>query len=347
MNKQIKVLIVEDSPLASQLLSFIINADPEMEVIGAVSSGEEALESIKAIRPTVITMDIVLPGMDGFETTQKILQTSSIPISIIIVSSNFQHDDIKLSFKAIAAGAIDIIEKPAGPRDPEFKTMAEALLKSIRNSVNLNLNPSEPGPALDAAMFTELNLSARIQAVAIGASLGGPKALFAILSSLPAQFPAPIFLVQHISSGFTEGFVNWLNQTTELTVKIAEHQEIAQSGTVYVAPDKCHLEAGPDQTIFLNTAPPKGGLCPSVTHLFQSMAAHYGLNGLGIILTGMGKDGAEGLLAMKKNGAITVAQDEQSSLVFGMPKEAIALGAVDYILSLQQISELLKSIKKR
>lgn len=343
----IKVLVVEDSPLASKLLTFIINSDPQLEVIGIASSGEEAIELLKVMHPDVITMDIVLPGINGFETTEKILHTDHRAIPIIIVSANYRHEDIDKSFKAVVAGAIDILEKPAGPRDPNYAIMADKLLQAIKNAHAINLMCESIQPnEVEVPNFNELHLASKIRAIAMGASLGGPKALNAIFSKLPAKFPIPILLVQHISAGFTKGFVDWLGQNSALTIKIAEHEEELKPATVYVAPDQSHMEAGPNGTLLLNTAAPIGGLRPSISILFRSMAVQYGSKGMGILLTGMGRDGAEDLLLMKRSGAVTIAQDQRSCLVFGMPKEAIKLNAAVYVLSLNHIIQLFLSLSE-
>lgn len=351
MSESIKILIVEDSPLASKLLEFILQRDPQLKVIGSVTSGEEALAFLRTKRPDVITMDIVLPGMDGFEATKRIQHSVSPPIPIVIVSANYQPEDIEKSFKAIVAGAVDIIEKPVGPRDLRFPVMAATLIQAIKNADSImqlrrQVLPSLQTNKLEISDFDAIPLS-KFRAVAMGASLGGPKAVNSILSKLPAHFPAPIFLVQHISPGFAQGYAHWLGESSSLKIKIAEHREIAEPGIVYVASDQCHLEVGPDHTIGLSTAPPEGGLRPSVSRLFRSMAEQYGNEGIGIILTGMGSDGAEDLLKMKQCGALTIAQDQNSCLVFGMPREAIALGAVEYVLSLQQIIDLLCAMAER
>ena len=343
----IKVLIVEDSPIAAKLLSYIIQSDQQLQVIGTVKTGEDALEFIKKTPPDVITMDIVLPGMDGFETTHLIMK--SFPIPIIIVSANYQKDDIDKSFKAITAGALDILEKPVGPRDPDYQRMADALLQAIKNAAQINFQPKlflKPQASLlkRIGQKEKITPSTCTQAVAIGASLGGPKALQFIISQLRSDFPAPILLVQHIAAGYTKGLVDWLQKDSALTVKLAEHQEIAKPGWIYVAPEDVHLEAGPDAMLILSNAPPEGGLRPSIGHLFKSMAVNYGSKALGVILTGMGRDGAKELLLMKQKGAVTIAQDQESSLIFGMPREAIALEAVQYVLSLQEISNYLNAM---
>jgi two-component system chemotaxis response regulator CheB len=345
----IKVLIVDDSPLATELLTRIIHSDPDLKVIGCVDSGERALNFIKWEIPDVITMDIVMPKMDGFETTRRIMQTTPIPI--VIISACFKGEDVQKSFEAIDAGALDILEKPPGPQDPDFDTLAKRILKSIKTVAGTKLiarHYSQPHslskPKLpDSEAASSLS---QIEAIAIGSSLGGPHALRTIFKELPAQFRLPIFVVQHISPGFAPGFTEWLGEHTPLHVKLAQKQEIAQSGCIYIAPDHHHLEIHRGHLICLATTPPERGLRPAVGHLFRSMAKTYGAHGMGIILTGMGRDGVEDLLLMKQSGALTVAQDKESSLLFGMPKEAIAIGAAQRILSLQQIAELLKLINK-
>ncbi len=345
----IKVLIVEDSPISAKLLEFIINSDPHLKVIGCVDSGEQALHFIKIEKPDVITMDIVLPKMDGFETTRRIMEMSPLPI--IIVSANYRKEDIDKSFKAISVGAVDILEKPVGPRDPIFRAMADVLVQTIKNAAKIKLSPKRSplsSPALPSTVKPMPKeaylLPTDIKAIAIGASLGGPKALNTIFSQLPPNFHIPILVVQHISTGFTKGLAEWLNQNSPLTVKLAENQESIEPGCVYIAPDHYHLEVSRYRTIYLNNAPADEGLRPSVGKLFRSVAEIYRSKSLGILLTGMGHDGARDLLLMKNCGAPTIAQDQESSLVFGMPKAAISLGAAKHVLSLEQIITCLRSL---
>lgn len=349
VSQPIKVLVVEDSPTAAELLIFIINSDPALKVIGWVDNGERALNFIKWEVPDVITMDIVMPKMDGFETTRRIMQTTPIPI--IIVSANFTREDVNKSFQAITAGALDILEKPGGPDDPNFAILAKAILTAIKTVAGAKLitrrftTKISPTPTLTST-HSSPTISQPIEAIAIGASLGGPQALNTIFSQLPAPFPVPIFVVQHISCGFAQGFADWLKDTTSLKIKIPRHQELAMPNHIYIAPDNNHLEIHPDNKIHLVHEPANKELCPSVSHLFRSMAKTYGSRGMGIILTGMGRDGVEELLLMRQAGAVTIAQDQESSLMFGMPKEAIAIGAAKHVLSLQEITHLLKRMAK-
>ena len=337
----IKILIVEDSPTTAELLIHIIQSDPLLKVIGCVNSGKKALDFIISNLPDVVIIDMTARPFNGFETTRQIMQTHPIPI--IIFSSGFKKEDVNQSFQALNAGALDILAKPNGLQDPNFPTIASALItlvKTVSGMALVKRHYSSVQANLES--IQEIKPPAKIEAVAIGSSLGGPKALYRIFSELPPNFPIPIFVVQHIFAGFTQGFVEWLQGSTSLKIKIAQDYETPVAGTIYIAPDHRHLEINQDYQIKLSDAPSNKGLRPSVSHLFRSMAKVYGPHAIGIILTGMGKDGADTLLAMKEAGAWTIAQDQQSCLVFGMPKEAIAIHAVQQVLPLNQIAHHLK-----
>lgn len=345
----IKVLIVEDSPVASDLLSYIINSDPALQVMAQVESGEKALEYLKTHSPDVITMDIIMPKMNGFETTRRIMQVKPTPI--VIISATFNKEDVNLSFKAIETGALSILEKPKGFYDPDYKRIAKEIVSSIKTVAGIKLITRHYStrevelPVRSASLFTTSGetkpSSTKIEAVGIGASLGGPQALRTIFSELPNSFPVPIYLVQHISTGFIQGFVDWLNEISQLNIKVAKNYEEGLPGYVYVAPDNYHMEVVKPNVIKLVQGDSTDSLKPSVAHLFSSMAKTFGSHSIGVILTGMGHDGAEQLLEMKEQGAITIAQDQESSLIFGMPKEAILLGAATRVTPLSQIAEML------
>lgn len=347
MNKtKIRVMIVDDSQVARDLLTFIINSSPILEVAGYAIDGLDALKQIKTLKPDVITMDIEMPKMNGYETTQKIMETSPIPI--IIVTASYHAEEVEKSFKAIQAGALAIMEKPRGPSDPNYGEIAKEIqetimivseLKLIRRRdpcKNMTIKPKNK-------QIEEETKKGMIQAVGIGASLGGPQAIAKILEDLPGDFPVPLFIVQHISMGFIDGLVNWLRSVTKLNITVAKDMEIAKPGTVYLAPETADMEISPGNVIHLKKAAPSS-VHPSAAPMFASMAKTYGHYCVGVILTGMGKDGAAELLQMKNCGAITIAQDEESCVVFGMPKEAIALGGVKYILPLGEIASFLKQI---
>lgn len=353
MDKTISVLIVDDSKVARELLKHIIESDPIFEVIGMVNSGEEALRFLEKETPSVITMDIFMPNLDGFEVTRHIMETKPIPIVIISGSYNAKNDQIK-SFNAIEAGALSILEKPVGVDDHNFEVKALEIRDTLKkvSEIKLIKRRFKPKPESIQKSKTYLveeplpeKMYERFEAVAIGASLGGPPAISQILSKLPFDFPIPIFIVQHIAAGFTEGLVNWLQNHSYLQIKLAHHNEKAEGGKVYIAPDHCQMEIKKGGIISLDERQDnKMILQPSVSRLFKSMAEVYGSKGIGILLTGMGKDGAKELLEMSNKGAFTIAQDEATCVMFGMPKEAIALNAAKQILSLDQIVNCLQKL---
>lgn len=349
MVNQIKVLIVEDSPISAELLSYIINSDPALKVIGIVQNGHQAIEFIKVQVPDVITMDIVMPKMGGFEATRQIMQTHPIPI--IIISGAYTKEDVNKSFEAIKVGALEVIEKPKGLGDPNFDTVSKNIRKTIKMVAGAKLiTRKEPKQTFKAIKNTlsdkshnKLIWKEKVKAVGIGASLGGPQALSLILSNLPESFPVPIFIVQHISAGFTAGLIDWLRYYSKLEVRLAKHNEKALPGKVYVAPDHFHLEITPDLTMKLLNEPSEGGLKPSVGRLFRSMAKSFGRNCIGVILTGMGRDGVDDLLYMKQLGAMTIAQSKEDCIMFGMPGEAIAIDAALEVLPLDKIAATLEN----
>lgn len=346
----IKVLIVDDSMVASELLAYIINSDPDLKVIGCVENGEKALEFIRHNKPDVITMDIIMPKMDGFEATRRIMATTPIPI--IIVSSIYKKENVEKSFQAMEAGAIEILEKPRGFQDPYYQDLATSLVKTIKIVAGTKLvtrkfvtsGEKSVHEATPRTNHQDSSWTGKAEVVAIGSSLGGPQALNTIFSGLSSSFPVPILVVQHISSGFTQGFVDWLSESCSLEISLAKNKEIALPGHVYVAPDNVHLEIDKKNVMHLVDAPPEAGLRPAASRLFRSVANVFGSNGIGIILTGMGRDGVEDLLLLKQKGGMTIAQSQESCLMYGMPKEAIAIGAARQVVHLDQIANTLKKL---
>ncbi len=347
---KITLLIVDDSEVSCQLLTYILKQEPIFNLIGCVSNGQQALEFVKKVVPDVIIMDIHMPKMDGFEATREIMRRHPIPI--IISSAYYQLGDVNKSFQAIEAGALAILQKPKSITDPDFKKIAEGYIQTVKTVAEVKLitrtlssnylkaSSASVNPLTHSLTDPELSHSST-EIIAIGASLGGPQALQLILAALPPDFSLPIFIVQHIAIGFTEGFVEWLKNSTKLTLKIGEDNEKIQKGFIYVAPSNRHLEVAKGRLIKISDASPDKGLRPSVAHLFQSVADVYGAKGTGIILTGMGSDGAAELLAMKKRGAITVAQSEKNCVLFGMPREAIQMGAACHVIDLDKIASFM------
>lgn len=347
MTNPIQVLIVESDPATAENLSQIIASDPNLKVMSWISTGKSAFAFIQSRKPDVVVIDTHLSDMDGFEATHQIMQ--NLPMPIIIVSGSFNRNDIDKSFKAIEVGAIEIIEKPPDPDSIHFKSLADSLIASIKKAAIIQLKTrrhfSEQAAQLqEQKERKQLLLSNTVKVIVIGASLGGPTALKEIFSRLPANFPIPIFVVLHIAAGFHKGFVDWIQSASSLHIKLAEEGEYPQPGFVYIAPEQRHLEININQKIHLNDDPPEDGLRPSVGRLFRSTAKAYGKHAIGILLTGMGHDGAADLLLMKENGSLTIAQNKESCFIFGMPKEAVSIGAAQLVLSLDEIIELLSHL---
>jgi two-component system chemotaxis response regulator CheB len=343
----IRVLIVEDSPVVQQFLEHVLSSDPAVEVIGIARDGEEAIEMAKQRIPHVITMDINMPRMNGFEATRKIME--SCPTPIIVVSASWDAREVETSFRAMEAGAVAILAKPRGGDHPELEPEARELIQTVKLMSEVKVVKRwmrKETAAVDARApkIKAEKTHSGIEAVAIGASTGGPVPIQTILSAFPTQFPAPVFVVQHIASGFVSGFAEWLSGSSRLQVKVAVDGEHIDAGHVYVAPDEFHMGVRNDRRIALNREEPENGLRPSVSHLFRSVAHVYGGNSVGILLSGMGKDGAEELKLMRDRGAITFAQDEGTSVVYGMPGEAVKLGAAQYSLPPESIAATLANM---
>lgn len=343
----IRVLIVEDSPLMAKMIAAILSTDPGILVAGIAKSGEEAVRFTPQLKPDVITMDIHLPGMDGLEATKQIMAYSPTPI-LILSSSVLRAKSEKVVFEAMTYGAMDILDKQIFEGDEIDETAKASLIDRIHllSHVSVISHPlarfesrKKQVPALPGVREEE----AQGKVVGIAASTGGPQALMGIFKALPKDFPVPIVVVLHISPGFIEGFVEWLDQNSNLHAKVAENDEVLKPGTVYMAPTERQMRVNQSGKIELRNAPPVGGHCPSGTVLLESLALSFGREGLGIVLTGMGRDGAEGLKSVRRAKGHTIAQDEKSSMIFGMPKAAIELDAADEIVPLNEIADRIMS----
>jgi two-component system chemotaxis response regulator CheB len=341
----LRVLVAEDSPTARALLVEILSSDPEIEVIGAVSSGAEAIEMTQRLRPDLVTVDVQMPGVDGLQATREIMAT--VPTPIIIVSSTAPHDSA-LSLTAIEAGALMVVAKPEGPLAEGFAQQRDYLLRMVRAMADVRVvrrwRPqfSPAGPAtLERTPVAEPRL------VAVAASTGGPAALRQILRELPSDYAVPIAIVQHIAHGFAAGLVDWLNSGGGPHVELARSGERLRPGRAYVAPDDRHLGVTHSLIMRLSDAPPVGHFRPSATYLFRSAAA-LGAGVTAVVLTGMGDDGVAGLSDLHRAGGRVIGQDEASSVIYGMAQEALRAGLVDEILPLGRISgRLLELTRER
>lgn len=352
-----KVLLVDDSPVALKILQRLIDSSSDVQVIATASNGQEALELIPKVKPNVICTDFHMKGMDGLALTQQVM--TKYPIPILIISNSVQADDESNIFKLLQAGAIDVFPKPVTGQSSDYERIKTQLItkikvlsgvsvftkslaqvsasQSLKTDIKTNSSSVSINPTVD-------NNLPPIKVITIGASTGGPKALHQIIAPLPKNFPVPIICTQHISPGFLEGLIRWLGTESQLKIKIAQAGEYPLPGTIYFAPDNCHLVLNSrGQFAHLNSGSVDGH-CPSVTVMFESVAKFYGRETVGILLTGMGKDGAAGMNAIAQAGGVTIAQDEKSCVVFGMPKEAIALGIVNYVLPPQEIVSFLNQL---
>lgn len=344
----IDVLIVDDSAVLRQYLAYLLGTDPDIRVVGQVCSGEEALKFVARRRPDVITMDMAMPGMDGFVTTRQIMETTPVPI--VIVSASWLPGEVEKTFKALEAGAVSVLAKPKGPSHPETAQSTREFIQTIKLMAKVPVvrrwsKVREPRAPL---LTTETPVGAArltgIRMVAIGASTGGPPVLQTLLTCLPVPFPVPMLVVQHIAAGFTQGMVDWLQQTTKFTVVVARHGIEPEPGSVYFAPDGSHLGLAVNGTLVLSKSPPDNGLRPSVAHLFTAVADVYGQKAAAVLLTGMGQDGAKELKRLHTQGAVTIVQDKESAVVFGMPGEAVKLGAATYVLPPEEIAKTLQRL---
>lgn len=343
----IKVMVVEDSPVVREFLVYILRADPEIRVVGTANDGEQALEAVARARPDVITMDIHMPKMDGLEATRRIMETHPAPI--VIVSGSADPHEVATTFDAMEAGALAIVRRPTGIGHPDHDASSAELVQTVKLMSEVKVvrrwprvrreapAPRPPAGRAEAA-------AAKVKVVAIGASTGGPPVLHTILAALPKDFPVPVLIVQHMASGFVRGFVEWLAQTSSLPVHLATHGETMLPGHVYVAPDEFQMKVDHGGRVVLAREAAENGLRPSVSCLFRSLAEVFGGAAVAGLLTGMGRDGAEELKLLRDRGAVTFAQDKDSSVVHGMPGEAIRLEAAMYVLPPDKIAAALTSL---
>lgn len=339
----IRVLVADDSATAREYLVYLLGEDPALRVVATARDGVEAVAEAERLKPDVIVMDVHMPRMDGFEATRQIM--GRVPAPIVMVSASTSREEVAMTFEALQAGALTVVDKPGGPDHPRHAESARRLVETVKLMAEVKVvrrwpkreRPLPPSPP-------SVRPDRKIHLIAIGASTGGPQVISEILARLAGDVAAPILVVQHIAPGFTAGLVEWLGQATRLAVKLAEPGESARPATVYFAPDGSQIGITKDGRVRLTKELTEDGFCPSASYLFQSVAEAYGPSALGILLTGMGRDGAAGLKKLRAAGGMTIAQDKESSVIFGMPAEAIRLGAAEYVLSPVQISEMIRSL---
>lgn len=342
---RIRVMIVEDSAVTRELLKHIIGSDSRLEVVAAVESAEEALQQLQRIAPDVISMDIRLPGMNGLEATKTIM--TERPTPIVVIAGSVASDELNISINALRAGALAVVEKPVGLTHHDYNVIAARIctqlvimsqVKVVRQNQNrafLSNRAMLKVPADKTNLFQAVPSSAKM--LGIVASTGGPNAVVRVLNGLGPRFPLPILLIQHITPSFLDGFVSWLGSTSPFKTSVARQNEVPLPGNVYVGPADRHLRIEAGQ-LKLDASEPVSFQRPSGTVLFESMARSLGAHAMGMLLTGMGDDGARGLLAIRQAGGYTFAEDQSTAVVFGMPAEAQRLNAVCEQLPLHQIA---------
>ncbi len=341
----IRVMIVDDSAFMCRVLESIIDADPQMEVVAQAHDGREAVAILPSLRPDVVSMDINMPHMDGLQATEVIM--SSNPVPIVIVSSE-SREGAAPTLRALELGAVDFVAKPTSGVDLDMETIREELVRKLKMAAKVRVVRTavrakdtkltgEFAPAPRAITPTNGNGQARFPIVVMAASTGGPQTLMTLVPRFPRDFPGAILLVQHMPGTFTSQFTTQLAEVAAIKVKEAEAGEILQPRTVYVCPGTHHLRVSPNGRVLLEEGPRVNGYRPCADLALETAGSFAGAMSIGVILTGMGSDGAHGAEAVKAAGGHVIAQDEATSVIFGMPSEAIKTGAVAQVLPLHSI----------
>jgi two-component system chemotaxis response regulator CheB len=366
---KLRVLVVEDSATVRAYLCSVLSSEPDIEVVAAVEDGQRAVEVCSTLRPDVVTLDMILPTMTGVAATEQIM--AFCPTPILIVSSSFNRGELFKTYDALAAGAVDVLEKPSGDAEDDawnrrflaavrmvarirVITHPRARLHNLHNGRPVDARPEPSTAATNASKSKPLRAASslaptslrHIDTVAIGASTGGPGAIVEVLTALPATFKPAILLVLHIGEPFGRSFAEWLATQIGRPVAYAVQGQAVSSlaGRVCMAPPDHHLRVVHGST-HLDQSPERHSCRPSIDVLFESLAVAHGDRVAACLLTGMGRDGAAGLLALRRSGALTIAQDEASSVVYGMPREAALLGAAERILPLREIGPSLGALE--
>lgn len=377
MSDRIRVVIVDDSALVCRLLTKILERDSAIQVVGTAHNGHDAIRMVSELRPNVVTMDVQMPGMDGLETTEHLM--AFCPTPILVISATLHSREVDVTFKMLGAGALEVVEKPSGSDITALERAGNDLIRRIKvlsrvkvvthlrgrrrsgtqqehpkaQTATLGLSPHPvyvppPVQPLIRPITQSQNTDRRrpMPLIVIGASTGGPRVVHRILSDLPADLPAALVIVQHIAEGFSDGMAEWLGASCKLHVSIAKEGHIPQVGEVLTVPDQHNLIFNADGRIRLTRSPILLQQ-PSVDITMQSVADIFDQYAIGVLLTGMGRDGAHGLLAIRRHRGYTIAQDEASCAIYGMPRAAVQLGAAQECLTPAQIGPRLVTLARR
>ncbi len=335
----VKVLVSDDSPTVCLMLTRMLEADPGIVVIGTAANGRDAIDKISRLKPDLVTMDVNMPVMDGIEAIEYIM--AYCPLPVIVISSVVDAEFTTNAARALGAGAVDVLSKPTPDSLEDFEDIAEELREKIKLLSRVRVITHPRARLLDDEREQKARTNAGRELVAIASSTGGPQALKHIVSSLPEDFNACILIVQHIAVGFTDGLIEWLGFGSKIKVVKGRDGMALNPGEVVIAPDGLHMMVTNNNRIRLQDRYVPGPHMPSADVLLESVAEVGGKKSMGIILTGMGHDGAAGIKAIHDKGGLTIAQDEETSVVYGMAKEAVKLGAVDKIAPLTDISRMI------
>lgn len=343
----IRVLVVDDSAFMRKLITEIINGDPELKVAGYARNGRDALNKLAKLEVDVVTLDVEMPVMDGLETLQQIMENNPLPV--IMLSSRTRQGS-ETTMQALALGAVDFISKPSGPVSLDLDAIATEITDKVRLAASARLSiPDAKRRTLITKpprlpVFSNPPAGAAEKLVIIGSSTGGPKALEGVLASIPANLPAGIVIVQHMPKEFTKSFADRLNSLFPFPVKEASDRDLVENGKVLVAPGDYHLTISSDRRVKLNQDERVMFLRPAIDVTMEGLPAVYGKKVIGVILTGMGRDGAKGMAEIKKAGGITIAQDKGTSTIYSMPRVVAEEGNADYILPLDQIGRVITEL---
>jgi two-component system chemotaxis response regulator CheB len=347
MSDKIRVLVVDDSALMRLMISDILNSDKEIEVVATARDGEDGIIKVTELNPDVVTLDVEMPHLDGLHALGYIM--SEIPTPVVMVSA-YTQKGAEATLRALEYGAVDFVSKPSGPISRDIRTVGDELIAKVKTAATVDLDKLK---FIQPKKVSENYIKPRsqkdvqgVKVVAIGASTGGPRALGQMLPQLDPDIPAGILIVQHMPKGFTKAFAGRLDRESRIEVKEAEGGDRIEQGKALIAPGDYHMivkrkifgkkTAG---VISLNQEPPVYGLRPTVDAMMLSMAKVYGNRAVGVILTGMGSDGAKGMKAIKKNKGKTIVQDKDTCVVYGMPKAAVKERAVDKVVPVDKIAE--------
>jgi len=360
VTERVRLLLVDDSEIYTMAVEEAVRGRPRIEVVGVARDGLAAIEMVKRVRPDVVSMDVHMPTLGGVEAVARLMDEAPVPIVMVTAATSAEWADI--SFRAIGAGALDVIAKPSGPAEmaallERFTILAGVQVRRrVSRSTNAGVaaktapSPAAPVvPSVPSESLADLRVTpGQVLAVGIAISTGGPPVIEAMLKELPADYPCPILLVQHLSPGFDAHLTEWLARAAKVRVRVARDGERAEPSTAYLAPSERHLEVRMGGFLRLDSVTERvAGHRPSGTVLLRSMARAYGARAAGLVLTGMGSDGAEGLLELRRAGGLTAAQDATTSAVDGMPRVARENGAARFVLRAPEVATFLKRVAGR